>query len=213
MLKHTFTFFMTLFYCLNAFSQGQKDPAALAILEEMSQKYEAYASFEVEFTNSLINPDNSKEDISGKITVKGDKYKMDLGDQEVLNDGENLWTYLKEVNEVNVTDYYPEDQEISPSNIFSIYEDGYKYVYVEEQDGGNTHVIDLEPEAQGKEIYKIRMVISSENELKSFTLFERSGVKYEYSIDAFNGDLNIGDSFFTWNEADYPGVEVIDFRN
>lgn len=194
-------------------AQGQKDPAALTILESMSVKYKAYASFQAEFTNSLINPDKSKEDITGKITVMGDKYKLELGDQEVINDGKNVWTYLREVNEVNVTDYFPEDQEISPSNIFNIYKEGYKYVYVEERDGGNLHIIDLEPEAKGKDIYKIRMAIAEDKELKSFTLFERSGVKYMYSINNMVVDKGIGDDFFNFDEADYPGVEVIDFRN
>ena len=195
------------------FAQGQKDPAALTILEGMSQKYTSYASFEAQFTNTLINPDKTTEDLSGKITVKGDMYKLELGDQEVINDGENIWTYLREVNEVNVTEYYPEDQEFTLSNIFTIYEEGYKYVYVEERDGGNIHIIDLEPEAKGRDIYKIRMEIDDNSELKSFTLFERSGVKYKYAIDNFNAETNIGDSFFEWDEADYPGVEVIDFRN
>ncbi len=198
---------------LGSNAQEQKDPAALTILEGMSKKYKAYPSFEAEFTNSLINPDKSKEEISGKITVKGEMYKLDLGEQEVINDGENLWTYLKEVNEVNITEYYPQDQEISLSNIFTIYEDGYKYVYVEESTRGKTHIIDLEPESKGKDIYKIRMEITENRELRSFTLFERSGVRYLYSIDSFDGEKSIGDSLFQFNEADYPGVEVIDFRN
>lgn len=198
---------------LGSQAQGQKDPAALVILEAMSQKYKAYPSFEAEFTNSLINPDKSKEDISGKITVKGEMYRIDLGEQEVMNDGVNLWTYLKEVNEVNVTEYYPEDQQISPANIFTIYEEGYKYVYVEEQEGGKIHIIDLEPESKGRDIYKIRMTITEDQELKSFELFERSGVKYLYSINSFRGDKNIEDDFFQFSEADYPGVEIIDFRN
>ncbi len=199
-------------FSLTSQAQGQKDPAALTILEAMSKRYKAYPSFEADFTNSLINPDKSKEDISGKVTVKGEMYKLDLGEQEVINDGENLWTYLKEVNEVNVTEYYPEDQEISLQNIFTIYEEGYKYVYVEEREGGY-HIIDLEPEAKGRDIYKIRMEIASNSELKSFTMFERSGVKYRYTINNFNGDKTYSDSFFQFNESDYPGVEVIDFRN
>ena len=193
-------------------SQGQKDPSALTILEAMSAKYKSYPSFEASFIHSLVDPDGSKEDFTGTVTVKGDKYKLDVGGQEITNDGKTVWTYLEEVNEVSVSDYYPEDEEISLSNIFSIYEDGYKYVYVEEKDSGKTHVIDLEPEASGKDIYKIRMEIASNNDLRSFTLFERSGVKYLYAIDKFNGNINITDSFFVWDENKYPGVEVIDFR-
>ena len=146
--------------------------------------------------------------------MKGDKYKLDLGGQQITNDGETVWTYLEDVNEVNVSDYYPEDEEITLSNIFTIYENGYKYVYVEEKDNGQVHVIDLEPEASGKDVYKIRMEIANRNnDLKSFTLYERSGVKYLYAIDQFNGDTNVTDSFFVWDEKNYPGVEVIDFRN
>ena len=194
-------------------AQGQKDPATLAILEALSAKYKAYNAFHADFVYSLINPDDTKEEISGSVTVKGDKYMLDLGDQVVINDGKTEWRHLKDVNELNISDFYPEDQEISVSNIFTIYESGYKYVYVESRDGGTVDVIDLEPEKGGSDIYKIRMLIGSkESELKSFLMYERSGVKYEYSISGFNENANLNDSFFGFDEDEFDG-DIIDFRN
>ena len=82
MNRYILSFSCLLLLHLTGFAQGQKDPAALTILEEMSKRYRAYSSFEAEFTNTLINPDKSTEDISGKITVKDDMYKLDLGEQD-----------------------------------------------------------------------------------------------------------------------------------
>lgn len=195
---------------MGAFSQGQKDPAALEILQNLSNKYKSYPSFEAEFVYSLVNPDNTKEDITGKVVVKGDNYKLDLGEQVIINNGETVWTHLKDVNEVNISDFYPEDQEISVSNIFTIYEEGYKYVYVENKDGAD--VVDLEPEEKGKDIYKIRMEIKSNSELKSFTMHERSGVKYVYTIKEFKADAGVQDSYFSFDEENFDG-DIIDFRN
>jgi len=194
-------------------AQGQKDPATLAILEALSAKYKAYNAFHADFVYSLINPDDTKEEISGSVTVKGDKYMLDLGDQVVINDGKTEWRHLKDVNELNISDFYPEDQEISVSNIFTIYESGYKYVYVESRDGDTVDVIDLEPEKGGSDIYKIRMLIGSKKrELQSFLMYERSGIKYEYSISGFNENANLNDSFFGFDEDEFDG-DIIDFRN
>ncbi|MDA0196522.1 MAG: outer membrane lipoprotein carrier protein LolA [Bacteroidetes bacterium] len=212
-MKNTALMIWGFLLSIGAVAQGQKDPAALTILEALSAKYKAYGSFKAEFVYSLINPDNTKEEISGTMTVKGDKYKLDIGDQVVINDGKTVWTLLKDVNELNISDFYPEDQEISVSTIFTIYENGYKYVYVESRDNGAVDVIDLEPEKGGREIYKIRMLIGSkESDLKSFLMYERSGVKYEYSIKGFNENANVNDAFFGFDEDKFDG-DIIDFRN
>ena len=42
---------------------------------------------------------------SGKIAVKGVKFKLNMAGQEIFNNGSEIYSFVKETNEVNVTEY------------------------------------------------------------------------------------------------------------
>jgi outer membrane lipoprotein carrier protein len=48
--------------------------------------------------------------------------------------------------------------------------------------------------------------------IQSWTMFDKGGNKYKYSITKFVQNVNIDDNFFTFDPKKYPGVEVIDLR-
>src|SRR5690606_7858617 len=100
---------------------SQYDPKALATLEAMSAKFKAMGAFEANFSYTLTNDvDNINEEFKGKMTVKGDKYRLSLPEQEVINNGTTLWTYLPDANEVNIDTYDPSSEDVNPSKIFEI---------------------------------------------------------------------------------------------
>lgn len=193
---------------------AQKDPKARTILDAMSQKYQSIPAFKADFTYTMENPqEDINEGFKGKVSVKGEKYKLSMEGQEIIFDGTNVWTYLKEDQEVTVAPKEDEEGEISLSNIFTLYKNGFKYLYLESADGGKTDVIDLVPEDLNKSYFKIRMQINSSNkELKTFKVFDKSGSRYIYEIISFTEDSSLKDSDFTFNTKANPGVEVIDFR-
>ena len=56
-------------------------------------------------------------------------YKLDMStDLSIINNGETLWYFMKDVPEVQIMESDSED-EMNPSKIFTIYERGYKYQY------------------------------------------------------------------------------------
>ncbi|NJM26952.1 MAG: outer membrane lipoprotein carrier protein LolA [Bacteroidia bacterium] len=130
-------------------AQSQYDPKALETLDEMSRKYKLYTSFEANISATLVNDvDKIHEEFKGKITVKGDKFRLTLPEQEVFNNGTTIWTYLPDAKEVNIDNYDPDSEDINPSKIYEIYKKGFKYLYIEDKTiGGVTcEVIDLVPE-------------------------------------------------------------------
>lgn len=197
-------------------SFGQYDEKALGILDAMSARYSKLASFKASFSYILENEmEKIHEEFSGTIIVKGDKFKLDLDEQEVYNDGETMWTYLKDVNEVNIDYYFPEDEDMTPSTIFSAYKNGYKYLFLEEEtiDNNIYNVIDLVPDDQDKPFFKVRLWIKkSDNTLFRWKLFDRTGNIYLYSITSFNDNYNAGDQEFVFDSSRYPGVTEIDLR-
>ncbi len=198
------------------FSFAQYDPKALETLDAMSKKYKSVPAFEANFSWTLTNEvDNVKEEFKGKITVKGDKYKLLLSEQEVINNGTTLWTYLPEAKEVNIDNYDPNSEDINPSKIFELYKKGFKYLYLKDETeaGVLCEVIDLVPEKKDAQYFKIRLNIAKKDKsLKSWTMFDKGGNQYKYTITKFNPDVKVDDTFFTYDPKQHPGVEVIDLR-
>tara|TARA_B110000046_G_scaffold185102_1_gene225583 strand:+ start:306 stop:938 length:633 start_codon:yes stop_codon:yes gene_type:complete len=194
-------------------SSAQFDPEAELILESMSEKYKSKSAFMSTFQQNLINEISTiDESISGTVYVKGDKYKLEIAGQIIFNDGQDLWSYSEEIMEVTVSTYDKEEQEISLTNIWDLYKEGYKYG-LNVPDAQGNWVIDLEPIERGVEaFYKIRMVISNEYDLRSFRIFEESGNQYNYTITKLIDRSDLTDGFFTFDLAQYPEVELIDFR-
>jgi|SRR6185295_2836873 len=195
---------------------AQYDPKALEILEAMGKKYKAIPSFEVNFSQVLTNESAGvKEEVKGKITVKGDKYKLELSEQQVYNNGTTIWTYLPASKEVNIDNFDPKSEDLNPSKIFEIYKKGFKYLLLGEKNEGGVlcDEVDLVPEKKDAQYFKIKMMISKKDKgVQSWTMFDRSGNRYKNTITKFAPNAKVDDAFFTFDPKKYPGVEVIDLR-
>jgi len=195
---------------------AQYDPKALEILEAMSKRYKAITSFEANLTSTLVNESAGvKDEFKGKVTVKGDKYRLELEEQQVYNNGTTVWTYLPANKEVNVDNFDPKSDDLNPSKIFEMYKKGFKYLLTgEKAEGGvSCDEIDLVPEKKDAQYFKVKMMISKKDKsVQSWTMFDRSGNKYKYIITKFTPNVKVEDVYFTFDPKKFPGIEVIDLR-
>lgn len=213
-MKNLILSIFTLFLVSTAF--GQYDPKALQILDAMSKKYKAFKAFEANISQTLTNDvEKINEEFKGKITVKGDKFRLVLPEQEVINNGSTIWTYLPEAKEVNIDNYDPSSDDINPSKIYELYKKGFKYLYLQDKTEGGVlcEEIDLVPEKKDAQFFKIKMFINKKDKsIQSWTMFDKGGNRYKYTISKFNPNITVDDSFFTFDQKKYPNVEVIDLR-
>ncbi len=197
-------------------SWAQRDPQALEILDAMSEKYQNVGGFKAKLLYKLENPtEKLNETFRGDITVMGDKYRLKIGEQEIINNGTTIWTYLREVNEVNVDNYYPEDDPMAPAKIYTIYREGYKYSFVEEKKlkGRVVQIVDLEPENKDEPFYKIRLTIDKEDKtMVNYKVFDKNGNRYLWTVSDFEPDVNLTANHFEFDPSEYKDVEIIDLR-
>jgi len=213
-MKKTIVSLLSLLVAVSAFAQY--DPKALATLEAMSKKYKAISSFEANISYTLTNDvEKINEEFKGKITVKGDKFRLVLPEQEVINNGATIWTYVPDAKEVNVDNYDPNSEDVNPSKIYDIYKKGFKYLYLQDKTDGGVlcEEIDLVPEKKDAQYFKIKMFISKKDKsIQSWTMFDKGGNRYKYTISKFVPNAKVDDTYFTFDPKKYPGVEVIDLR-
>jgi outer membrane lipoprotein-sorting protein len=197
-------------------AQAQQDPKAEKILEAMTRKYQSLKVFGAGFTQTLENPKTKiKETMQGDIYVSGNKFRLKMKDQEIISNGTTMWTFMKSENEVNISDVDPEEEQMSPNAIFTLYKKGYKYVLIDEiREGGQRYnIIELSPEDKNNPIFKVRLQINKQdNSLKTWTMFRDSGNRYTYTIRNFNPNPEVDANFFSFDKSKYKGVKVIDLR-
>lgn len=197
-------------------SVAQHDSKALAILDAMSKKYKEIPNFKAKFTYSLMSDVTGvKESSEGEIIVKGGKFILKLANQEIINNGTTVWTYVKESNEVNISDYQPDENDITPTKIYTMYKKGYKYLFVEEKtEAGKTYeTVDLIPEEKKNQIFKVRIDINKKDKtVKSWKVFEKNGNRYLYTVKTFTPEPTLMDNMFNFDKTKYKGVEVVDLR-
>jgi outer membrane lipoprotein-sorting protein len=212
-MKRLLPFLAVFLFASSSFAQY--DSEALGILDAMSAKYQELNSFRAQIVYSMVNEtEGINEDFKGEILVKGNMYRLKTDEQEIINNGETVWTYLPDVNEVNIDDFSDEG-DITPSSIYTMYKDGFKYVHLENStvNGKTCDVVDLMPEDRDSQFFKIKMEISaSDHMLQRWTMFDKTGNKYIYSINSFEPNPSLSDGDFVFDESKYDGVEVVDLR-
>jgi outer membrane lipoprotein carrier protein len=192
---------------------AQNDPKAKSILDELSAKTKAYTSIKAEFTFTTEKKDKTKDVQNGKIETKGKKYKLEIPGHEIYCDGKTVWEYIKDANEVQVKDMESEAEgSINPSNIFTIYEKGFKYKF--EGEDATTQTISLFPENPDKKKYHTAKlyVNKSKKEISSVKMMMKDGSTQTYAIKSFTPNATIPDTDFTFDAKAHPGVSVEDMR-
>jgi len=215
-MKKYILLIFSLFFAYTSFAQYDND--AKIILNKVSKKTKSHSSIKVDFVVKYSDlKDNSSNTSKGNIILKGDKYILDFMNSTTYFNGETLWSYLKDVNEVNISEPDKEDNDIfsHPNKIFTIYEEGYKYKYLGELVKNNTsfYSIDLYPEDLNNEYSRIRLEINkSKLQISSARIFYKNGTRYLFSISNYVFNQQIPDSKFLFNTEKYPDIEVIDLR-
>lgn len=196
---------------------AQNDAKARSILAEVSKKFRSYDIVKADFTYTYTNQQaNTKQSQSGTLYVKSktDKFKVVLPSQELISDGKNQWTYLKDDKEVQVSEIDKSEDALNPAKIFTIYEKGFKYVYTGEVKANNKvyQNIELAPLAT-RSFSKIKLSVDKQNkQISSFTIYDKNGNVYTYTVKALTPNVKVSESIFLFNAAKYPGVEVVDLR-
>jgi outer membrane lipoprotein carrier protein len=192
-----------------------KDPKAKAILEKLSIKNKSYSTISAEFDYRL-QAEDIDETKKGALLLKGNKYIVNMVGQEIYFDEKYVWRWMPDVKEVT-KDCAPDPEEesdnlLSPSNIFTVYEKGFKFSYKKEDvvNGRKAHVIYLYPEdADGKPYHTIIINVDIEKmEIISMEVRSKDGNVYTTTLTKFTPNVAANDADFTFDES--KADEVID---
>ncbi|WP_057938455.1 LolA family protein [Algoriphagus resistens] len=210
-----YTLFLTLLFSFEA--SAQKDPKAKTVLDAMSQKFQKMNGFTANFDYTFQDASGTSDRHSGEISVKGEQYRLKLPDQEIYNDGKTVWTFIQSDNykEVTINDASEMEGELTPSNIYRLYEAGYSYKLLAEKQfqGKATQVVELIAEKNNAPFEQVKLMIDkSSSDLLGWEMFDGQGGIFSYTFKNLKPDANLPASYFVFDAKQYPGIEVIDLR-
>lgn len=197
---------------------AQTDAAAKSLLDKVSQTYEGYKTIQADFTltvHQAQQTDNYTESGTIYMETSAGKYHIVMNSQDLISDGKAQWMVLKEEKEVQITEADRSSDAISPVNIFSFYNTGYKYVSAPDERVGNSQlqVVELTPENTRAPYFKIKLRVTKQTHLISdVMIFDKGGNKYQYTIKNTKTNPQIPGDKFIFKQADYPGMEIVDLR-
>ncbi len=204
---------------LSTFAFAQDDTKAKAILDELSKKTKTYTSIKTSFNYVMEGKDAKKsEKQEGTLSLKNNKYKLEIAGQEVYCDGKSISTFLKDANELQINEMPDPNSEdaISPTNIFTIYEKGFKYKFESEkvENGKTIQLINLYPiNSKSKNYHTVKLFIDKANkQIASIKVLGKDGNNYTYLVKTFVSNSEMGDALFVFDKQKHPKVEINDLR-
>uniref|UniRef100_UPI0032165C16 LolA family protein n=1 Tax=uncultured Draconibacterium sp. TaxID=1573823 RepID=UPI0032165C16 len=207
---------VALFVCNALWAQNTK---AKKILDEVSAKAKTFKGVSANFVFSMENKEMEiDEKNEGSIKLKGQKYCVKLPEAgvEVFSDGTTLWNYMKDGNQVTISNIDDEGSELmDPSSIFTIYEKGFRSEFVDEKKVGAKTIyrINLFPDSDEYEVSKIEVSIDKATMMiHEATLHGTDGNLYGILVTRMESDKDFPDSDFIFDVSKYTDIEVIDFR-
>lgn len=214
-MKNILLLFVSAF-CLTPIAFGQNADAK-KILDAVSNKYDAYKSIQSEFSFQIKQADGEDYTDKGKLFLNraANQYKIVLETQDLISDGESVWSVLKQDKEVQVSPADPEAQAIGPNNIFTFYRSGYRLISAANESVpsvGALQAVELTPEDEQSNYSKIKIRINKNQHIHDVMVWDKSGAQYIYTIQALYVNHSIPASTFRFQKASYPGFEIVDLR-
>jgi outer membrane lipoprotein carrier protein len=209
--------YLGFFSSVNAQQQKSSgDKNAEKLLNTISKRYKNFKTMKADFVYAIESKaDKIQEKQKGTLLVKGNKFKLDIAGQLIICDNQTVWTYSKEVNEVQINHYNPKENAIRLDDIFTMYGKGFLYKIAEEKKEGNKDiaVVELTPKDKKKNYFKIKLTIDKTNQaiLKS-VVYDKSGTIHTYTITNQFPNIKVEDKTFTFDATKYPKVEIVDLR-
>ncbi|MCX8019555.1 MAG: outer membrane lipoprotein carrier protein LolA [Chitinophagaceae bacterium] len=200
---------------LNA--QGSNDPDAKVILDAVSAKFKTFSSLQASFTYKA-------EDATGKtlftqkgiLRMKGTKYRISAGSQEIFCNGTTVWNYEKSSKEVTISTLDASSGMITPQKLFTdFYNKDYLYMLNGEKREGNKIIqeIQLTPTDKSRSFHKVYLWIDKNTKtIQGARILEKDGRRHTYTVSSLKTNIPMTDDTFVFDKKKYPGVEEIDLR-
>lgn len=196
-------FLLLISICSFAWSQD----ASKVLLKEVSDKLLAQENISLQFNYTLFNAEaNINQETSGKVQLKGEKYRFEYLGIIQLNDTKNTYTIVPENEEVTIVSNENTGSEMNPAKILNFYNEGYRFQWDIAQNIGNRKIqyIKLVPIDSSSDIAYILLGIDNQKK-EVYKVIEtgKNGTQTTITITKYETNTNLAPNLFSFEEKKY----------
>ena len=196
-------FLLLLSVCSFAWSQD----ASKALLKDVSDKLLAQENVSLQFNYNLYSAEASiNQETSGKVQLKGKKYRFEFLGIIQINDTKNTYTIVPENEEVTIVSNQDAGEEMNPAKILSFYNEGYRFQWDIAQNVGNRKIqyIKLIPIDSNSDIAHILLGVDSQKK-EVYKVIEtgKNGTQTTITITKYETNTNLAPNLFSFDEKKY----------
>lgn len=194
-------------------SQERKSGNAKILLEEVSEKVKSYENIVIQFEYIVMEQSTGMEQKTrGDVSLKGEKYRLNLMGITRIFDGEKIYTIIPEDEEVNISTYIEDDDEgMSPSDILTFYQEGYNFQWDITQNvhGRKIQYVKLTPTGSKNEVDWILMGIDNRTK-HIYKLINKlqDGRQITIKINSFKTNQPLSETLFAFDEKKYEDYYI-----
>ncbi len=216
MMKLYYSFILAVLTTSASIAQ-KSDPAAKAVLDGVSAKFKTFTSVNAAFTYKVENASGKALSTkTGSILMKGTKYKVSFGGQQIFCNGTTVWNYDKAANEVTISKLDASSGMITPQKLFTnFYDKDFRYILNGEKTvaGKTVQEIEMTPIDKSKPFHKVYLSVDkAAKTIYSTKVLENAGNRYTYTVSSMKTNTAVADTEFTFDKKKFPGVEEVDLR-
>lgn len=215
-MKKTLIFLICLFCIHISFAQKQIvngvviDKQAEKIIEAVSKKITTDSPILIAYTMTIKAGNKTLDTQKGTLLSNGAKFQLKAQGFEDYCDGNNLWHYVKETAEVELSTIDQTNNIFNFPNVIKTYSKDFRPKLIREEE--INYVIDLVPK-KSTNVSKIRIVSNkSTNRIKSMTIYVREGNTYVINFTSYKANQQVKATDFAFPTQTYPNAEIIDLR-
>jgi outer membrane lipoprotein carrier protein len=193
------------------------DPAAKKVLDAVSAKFKTFSSVQAGFSYKVEDAKGKAMSTkTGTVWMKGNKYRVSFGGQEIFSDGTTVWNYDKSTNEVTINNVDASGTALTPQKLFTnFYDKDFLYLLNGEKKVGakTLQEIEMTPTDKSKPFHKVYLQVDkSAKTIYSTKVLENGGNRYTYTVSNMKTNGALADNQFAFDKKKYPGVEEVDLR-
>lgn len=209
--KHIFSISLLIISITTGFAQQNTD--AVGLIDSYIQTIQQEV-IEANFILKISEKnDVNSQSFTGKTTLKADKFLLDMDDLTVWFDGKTQWAYMKNMDEVNITE--PDAEELAQTNpvtIITAFKSISNINFSKTKDAVN-HLIEFTPKAKNADFNSILIALNKQNKQAKFIRIEyKNGMKNELIFTNYKQSKGISDSIFKFDASKAKGAYVNDLR-
>ena len=193
----------------------RSDDGAREVLEKVRQKYDSIQDARLKFSQTVrFERTNLEQSSDGTLLLKkGNRYRLELGEQTIVTNGATVWSYSRGTNQVIIDKFKLDERLLTPEKVLAGAPEDFVPTSLgkEKMAGKDVIALKLVPRNEQTFMSLLKLWVDDSSWLiRKAEVTDANGKKTEYEIEDVMMNTGLDDSLFSYEIPE--GVDVVDLR-